>query len=260
MNLAKRYVRYKDPEDARQLILTNLRLVVKIAHKYQAYWSSNFMDIVQEGNAGLAKAIEKYDPYRKVSFYTYATYWVRSYILKYIMDNSRLVKISTTETMRRMYFGYNKKKKQLEMQTGHADDDALAEALQINTEKLAAVKERMNSSEISLATPLSDDSNWLMEDTIMQSGPSITDTVELKDLRLKVQSLLKKEEKNLTSRENLILNQRLMTDTPLTLKVIGKRLNVSRERARQLEAKLKEKLRKAFRREFNGETVYFHGA
>ena len=112
MNLAIRYVQFKDPEDARQLILTNLRLVVKIAHKYQAYWRSNFMDLIQEGNAGLVKAIEKFDPYRKVSFCTYATYWIRSYILKYIMDNSRLVKISTNETMRRMYFSYNRKKNQ----------------------------------------------------------------------------------------------------------------------------------------------------
>ena len=174
------------------------------------------------------------------------------------MDNSRLVKISTTETMRRMYFSYNRKKNQLEMQTGRTDDDALAEVLQIKKEKLAAVKERMNSSEISLATPLSDDSKWLMQDTIKQPGPSVEDTVEMKDLRLKVQDLLQKEEKSLTSRENLILNQRLMTETPLTLKAIGKRLNVSKERARQLEVKLKVKLRKSFRREFNGETVYFH--
>jgi RNA polymerase sigma-32 factor len=218
------------------------------------------MDIIQEGNVGLVKANEKLDPYREVSFYTYANYWVRSCILKYIMDDSRLVKISTTETMRRMYFSYNRKKNQLEMQTGRADDDSLAEILQIKKEKLAAVKERMSSSEISLATPLSDDSSWLMQDTIRQPGPGVADTVELKDLRLKVQHLLEKEQKRLTSRENLILNQRLMTDTPLTLKVIGKRLNVSRERVRQLEAKLKEKLRKAFRREFNKKTVYFHGA
>lgn len=250
MLLAKRFIKFNDQEAAHQLIITNLRLVVKIALKYQAYWRSNFMDLIQEGNAGLIVAIEKFDPDRKVSFYTYAAYWVRSYILNFLMNNSRLVKISTTETMRRMYFNYNKKKQQLEIQTGKADDDSLARILQIKKDKLADVNERMSSSEISLAAPMPYDADCSLQDIIKHPGPSVTDEVESRELRSKVQHVLKKERNRLTAREHLILDERLLSDSPITLDSIGKRLNISRERARQLEVKLKYKLRKIFLKAF----------
>lgn len=255
--LAKRFIDFDDQEAAQKLIVSNLRLVVKIALKYQAHWKSNFMDLIQEGNSGLIRSIEKFDPCRKVSFYTYATYWIRSYILKYIMDNSHLVKISTTETMRRMYFNFNKNKQQLEIRTGEADDETLAKVLQINKEKIADVDQRLQSSAVSLATPLTHDSNCYLQDIIEHPGPSVSEEVELKELRSKIQLILQKERNRLTSREHLILDQRLMSESPITLRDIGTRLNISRERARQLEVKLKEKLRKIFINAFseNAETL-----
>ena len=255
MHLAERFIKFNDQEAANQLIVTNLRIVVKIAHKYQAYWRSNFMDLIQEGNAGLVKSIEKFDPDRKVSFYTYATYWIRSYILKYIMDNSHLVKISTTETMRRMYFNYNKKKQQLEMQTGKVNDETLADILQIDKEKLADVSERLNSSEISLTTPMAHDSDYYLQDTIKHEGPSVLDQVERRELSSKIQHVLETERDRLTSREHLILDKRLLSDSPITLQDIGNRLNISRERARQLEVKLKNKLKKIFLKSFNKDSI-----
>lgn len=254
MILAMRFKKYDDHEAAQQLILTNLRLVVKIALKYQAYWKSNLLDLIQEGNSGLVIAIEKFDPYRKVTFYTYATYWVRSYILRFLMNNSRLVKITTTSTMRRMYFNYNRKKKQLEMQTGKADDNTLAKILQINKDKLAEVNERFCSSEISLATPVSNDSDGCLQDTIKHPGPSVADEVELRELRSMVQQMLEKEKNRLSSREHFILHERLLTDSPISLKDIGGHMNISGERARQLEVNLLEKLRKAFCREFTSDS------
>ena len=245
-SVAMRYAEHQDPEDGHLLIVTNLRLVVKIAFKYQPQWGSNFMDLIQEGNAGLVKAIEKYDPYRQVNFSTYASYWIRAKILNYMMSNKRLVKINTTQTMRRMYFSYNKKKQQLEMQTGNVDDESLAEALQITKEKLYEIDERLNGSEMSLATPISNDSNSELQDIIKNSGSSFTDEVELKDIQTKVQNILEKERKRLNPREHLILDERLLTDSPVSLAHIGNRLNISRERVRQLEFKLKEKLRKMF--------------
>jgi len=250
MRLAKRFIKFNDQEAAHQLIIANLRIVVKIAHKYQAYWRTNFMDLVQEGNAGLVKAIEKFDPNRKVTFYTYATYWVRSFILNFLMNNSRLVKISTTETMRRMYFNYSKKKQQLQTQTGQVDDDSLAKILQINKEKLTDVNERMSSSEISLATLMSHDSDCYLQDIIKHPGPSVPEEVESRELQSKIQHVLEKERNRLTSREHLILDERLLSDSPITLSDSGNRLNISRERARQLEVKLKNKLRKIFLKAF----------
>lgn len=254
MLLAKRFVEHGDQDAAQKLIVSNLRLVVKIALKYQAHWKSNFMDLIQEGNSGLIRSIEKFDPYRKVSFYTYATYWIRSYILKYIMDNSHLVKISTTETMRRMYFNFNKKKQQLEIRNGEADVESLARSLQISKEQIADVDLRLKSTEISLTTPLTHDSNCFLQDIIEHQGPSITEEVELKELRSKIQDVLHRERNRLTSREHLILDQRLMSESPITLRDIGTRLNISRERARQLEVRLKEKLRKIFVNAFAEDT------
>ena len=253
IRLARRFVKFNDREAAQKLILANLRLVVKIAHNYQSRWKSNLMDLIQEGNAGLVRAIQKYDPERQVSFGTYAAFWIRSYILNFLMDNTRLIKINTTQTMRRMYYNYSKTKQQLELQTGSVDDDSLAEALQISTEELAKIDERINGSEISLATPMSDDSKWHLQDIIKHPGLSVFEEVEAKDLQDKVRLVLENEKPRLTFRENLILYERLMSDSPATLSTIGNRLNISRERVRQLEVKLKEKLRRIFMKAFMDE-------
>lgn len=253
IHLARRFVESKDRDAAQKLILANLRLVVKIAHNYQSRWKSNLMDLIQEGNAGLVRAIQKYDPERQVTFGTYAAFWIRSYILNFLMDNTRLIKINTTQTMRRMYYNYSKTKQQLELQTGRADDDSLAEALQISTEELAKVDERINGSEISLATPMSDDSKLHLQDIIKHPGLSVFEEVEAKELQDKVRLVLENEKPRLTFRENLILYERLMSDSPATLATIGNRLDISRERARQLEVKLKKKLKRIFMKAFMDE-------
>jgi len=115
-----------DPEAAYKLVSANLRLVVKVAMDFQKYWMQNFLDLIQEGNVGLVQAVKKYDPYRGVKFSYYAAYWIRAYILKYIMDNWRLVKIGTTQAQRKLFFGLNKEKKLLESQGFTPDAFAVA--------------------------------------------------------------------------------------------------------------------------------------
>jgi len=91
--LARYFQETGDPEAAYKLVTSNLRLVVKVAMDFQKYWMQNFLDLIQEGNVGLVQAVKKFDPYRQVKFSYYAAYWIRAYILKFIMDNWRLVKI-----------------------------------------------------------------------------------------------------------------------------------------------------------------------
>lgn len=114
--LAIRFKKDGDPEAAYQLVTANLRLVVKVAMDFQKYWMQNFLDLIQEGNVGLVQAVKKFDPYRGVKFSYYAAYWIRAYILKFIMDNWRLVKIGTTQAQRKLFFSLNKERKLLESQ------------------------------------------------------------------------------------------------------------------------------------------------
>ncbi len=114
--LAVRFKEEGDQDAAYRLVSSNLRLVVKVAMDFQKYWMQNFMDLIQEGNVGLVQATKKFDPYRGVKFSYYAAYWIRAYVLKFIMDNWRLVKIGTTQAQRKLFFSLNKEKKLLEGQ------------------------------------------------------------------------------------------------------------------------------------------------
>ena len=114
--LAMRFQRTGDQDAAYRLVSSNLRLVVKVAMDFQKYWMQNFMDLIQEGNVGLVQATKKFDPYRGVKFSYYAAYWIRAYVLKFIMDNWRLVKIGTTQAQRKLFFSLNKEKKLLDAQ------------------------------------------------------------------------------------------------------------------------------------------------
>ena len=129
--LAVRFQETGDPDAAYRLVSANLRLVVKVARDFQKYWMQNFMDLIQEGNVGLVQATKKFDPYRGVKFSYYAAYWIRAYILKFIMDNWRLVKIGTTQAQRKLFFSLNKEKKLLESQGFKPEVKLLAERLNV---------------------------------------------------------------------------------------------------------------------------------
>ena len=102
--LAEKVHKYKDKEAARLLILSNLKLVVKIALGYYNTYQ-NVRDLIQEGNIGLMQAVKKYNPYKGTKFSTFASFWIRAYILKYIRNNWSLVKIGTTESQKKLFYG-----------------------------------------------------------------------------------------------------------------------------------------------------------
>ena len=111
-DLAVRFLEDDDLEAAKRLVTSNLRLVVKIAYDYrQAY--KNLLDLVQEGNIGLMQAVKKYDPYKGVKLSSYAAWWIRAYMLRYILNNHRLVKVGTTQAQRKLFFNLQKEKARL---------------------------------------------------------------------------------------------------------------------------------------------------
>ncbi len=227
-----------------RLVSGNLRLVVKVAMDFQKFWMQNFMDLVQEGNVGLMKAVKKFDPYKGVKFSYYATYWIRAYILKFLMNNWRLVKLGTTQAQRKLFFSLNKEKKLLEAQGIEPEPEVLAERLEVKVSEVLEMNNRMNSDEVSLESPVGPDSESEKKDFVTADDLSVEDRLCKKDMQKRIQALLKELSPQHNEKEKMILEKRLLTDDPLTLQKISEQFGISRERIRQIESNLLRKMRK----------------
>ncbi len=244
--LAIRFQETGDPDAAYRLVSANLRLVVKVAMDFQKYWVQNFMDLVQEGNVGLVQATRKFDPFRGVKFSYYAAYWIRAYILKFIMDNWRLVKIGTTQAQRKLFFSLNKEKKLLEAQGFKPEIKLLAERLNVKESEIVEMGQRMDNWEVSLESPVRTDSEDEQKSFLPDEGPDIEEIVASQEIRDRLADLLSGLKDQLNEKEHVILATRLLSDEPQTLQVIADQFGVSRERVRQIEANLLNKLKKHF--------------
>ena len=247
--LAIRYQENQDPEAAYRLVTANLRLVVKVAMDFQKYWMQNFLDLIQEGNVGLVHAVKKFDPYRGVKFSYYAAYWIRAYILKSIMDNWRLVKIGTTQAQRKLFFRLNKERKLLEAQGFDPEPKLLAERLKVKESEVIEMSQRMGSNELSLESPVRDDSTDEQKDFLASPDPTIEEIVAENEIKLKVAQVIEQLRDSLNDKEKAILKDRLLNDEPLTLQTIADQFGISRERVRQIEANLLGKMRIFFEQE-----------
>jgi len=242
--LAIRFRETGDPEAAYRLVSSNLRLVVKVAMDFQKYWMQNFMDLIQEGNVGLVQATKKFDPYRGVKFSYYAAYWIRAYILKFIMDNWRLVKIGTTQAQRKLFFGLNKERKLLEAQGFKPEVKLLAERLNVKESEVIEMGQRMDNWDVSLEAPVRSDSEDEQKNFLPDEGPEVEEIVAGHEIRQRLNQLLASLQDTLNEKEKVILKERLLNDDPLTLQTIAEQFGISRERVRQIEANLLKKLKK----------------
>lgn len=241
--LAIKVLENGDTDAAHNLVIANLRLVVKIALDYQKYWRHNFLDLIQEGNTGLVLSIRKFDPKRGIKFSYYASYWIKAYILRFIQDNWRMIKICTTQTMRRLFFNLNKEKRKLEAQGIEPDNAILSKRLKVSKSKLVDAQARINRSDIELECQVNESSEKTYHEYIPKSDDSIEDSVAQKDTYNMVRRILDKEKEKLDLREKIILKDRLMSDSPRTLDDIANQLSLSRERIRQIEVNLLKKLK-----------------
>ena len=235
---------HNDKNAAYRLVSANLRLVVKIAMDFQKLWMQNFMDLVQEGNIGLLRAVRKFDPYKGVKFSYYATYWIRAYILKFLMNNWRLVKLGTTQAQRKLFFSLNKEKKALEAQGYVAKPSVLAKRLNVKQSDVLEMDSRMSNEEVSLETPVREDSETQKKDFLAGDGPGIEEIVIDRNMKERIQAVLKAMSGTHNDKEKMILERRLLSDDPLTLQKISEEFGVSRERVRQIECNLLKKMRK----------------
>ncbi|EQC46352.1 RNA polymerase factor sigma-32 [Bacteriovorax sp. Seq25_V] len=241
--LAKALKETGDIEIAKKLVLSNLRLVVKIAMEYK-YTFNNVMDLIQEGNVGLMKAVSLYDPDKGAKLSYYASWWIRSYILKFILDNFRLVKIGTTNEQKKLFYNLMREKQKLLNQGIDPDHKVLAENLDVSEKAVALMDMRLGEGggEISLDRPVGDEAKQSIGDFV-SSGEDFTEDISFQQSLKLLQDNLDDFVKGLKERDREIFQKRLLSEAPASLQAIADDYGVSRERIRQIESRLIDNLK-----------------
>ena len=247
--LGIRVMEQGDKDAAYVLVTANLRLVVKIALEFQRVWMQNLLDLIQEGNIGLMQAVKKFDPYKNVKFSYYASFWIKAYILKFIMDNWRLVKIGTTQGQRKLFFKLKKEKQRLIEQGFEPKPKLLSERLGVSEHEIVDMDQRLDSWDVSLDAPVKNDSETERIEFISTESESVEEQVSKKQIELLLHNKIGEFRKKMSPREIEIFELRIFSDNPVTLQEIGDRYGVSRERVRQIEKNIIRKIREFFKSE-----------
>ncbi len=243
-SLAVDYTKTGNVDAAARLVTSNLRLVVKIAYEYRRAYR-NIMDLIQEGNIGLMQAVKRYDPYRGVKLSSYAAWWIRAYMLRFILNNWRLVKIGTTQAQRRLFFNLNKEKARLTAMGIEPSHSTIATNLRVDEKDVVEMDRRLARGDASLDAPVGDAEGrqTTRMELLASTSSDPEESVESTELSELVRGRLDVFRKTLAGKELQIFDERLVAEDPLTLQELGDRFGVSRERVRQLEARLTGKLR-----------------
>jgi RNA polymerase sigma-32 factor len=242
--LTQEFLMTGDLELAKKLVQANLRLVVKIALEYR-YAYHNVLDLIQEGNIGLMKAVSKFDPSKGAKLSYYASWWIKSYILKFILDNFRLVKIGTTGEQKKLFYNLLKEKERLLGQGIAPETKLLSETLGVSEKNVVLMDQRLGpkGGEVSLDRPLKGDGTqtWgdFLEDEHSLPEDQLAQEQGLKILTDKLEGFLQ----NLPYRDREIFEKRLLSEIPPSLQQIADEYGVSRERIRQIEERLMKKLK-----------------
>ncbi|HEX9443735.1 MAG TPA: RNA polymerase factor sigma-32 [Candidatus Binatia bacterium] len=236
-------------EAAYKLVTANLRLVVMIAREYQRAYR-NLLDLVQEGNIGLMEAVKNFDPYRGIRFPSYAVWWIRAYIIRYIINDWRMVKIGTTQAQRKLFFNLQKEKEKLEAEGFTPGPKLLAERLNVKEGEVVEMEQRLANRDLSTDVPMGEDG----EATLLSFLPDTRETPEESFATAEYRQLLGEKIEQfaggLKDKDLVIFRERLLNEEPLTLREIGERYGISRERVRQIEERLKKRLKDFLGKEF----------
>ncbi len=256
--LGTRVIEKKDERAAHRLITSNLRLVVKIAMDFHRYWTKNLLDLIQEGNLGLIQAVRKFDPYRGIKFSYYASFWIKAYMLKFIMDNWKLVKIGTTQSQRKLFFNLAKERDKLIAQGFYPEPRLLAERLDVKEEEVVEMSQRLGGWELSLSAPVGDDSRESYGDLLPDSEKGVEEQLSEDESQKLFAKKIKEFRKTLSGKEADIFDNRIIAEKPLTLRELGDKYHISRERVRQIQEKIIKKIKKWLKDEIeNFEEEYY---
>ena len=243
-DLATRYVKTGDVNAAARLVTANLRLVVKIAYEYRRAYR-NMMDLIQEGNIGLMQAVKRYDPYRGVKLSSYAAWWIRAYMLRYMLNNWRMVKLGTTQAQRKLFFNLNKEKARLSAMGIEPSPAEIAQRLSVDEKEVVEMDRRLSRGDASLDMPVGDgDNSSVARVELLSSGsPGPEQDTQSAQLNEILHDELARFRETLSGKDAIIFDKRMVAEDPLTLQELGNEFGVSRERVRQLESRISGKLR-----------------
>ena len=243
--LARRFIK-GDLAAGHRLVTSNLRFVVKVAYEYRSY-GIKMSDLIQEGNIGLMKAVQKFDPDKGIRLISYAVWWIRAYIQNYVLKNWSLVKLGTTQAQRRLFFALARTRRELE-KLGAAEGNVvnaeeIARKLNVKASEVREMEQRMGGRDLSLDAPMSEDGDATHLDFVESEGASAVDEVADKQEADLTRERIRKALTRLDPRERFIIEHRVMGDSEMTLSELGEHFGFSRERARQLEIRAKDKLK-----------------
>jgi RNA polymerase sigma-32 factor len=248
--LAKRWKEHEDPEAAKKLVTSHLRLVAKIAMGYRGY-GLPIAEIIGEGNVGLMQAVKRFEPDKGFRLATYAMWWIRASIQEYILRSWSLVKMGTTAAQKKLFFNLRKAKSKIDaIEEGDLRPEQVTEIatkLGVREDEVVDMNRRLSGPDSSLNTPLRSDSesewqDWLQDDSLDQE----TLLAEREELSER-QELLASALEELSERERDIIEARRLRDEPVTLEELSKKYDVSRERVRQIEMRAFDKLQAAMK-------------
>lgn len=246
--LAMKYKEDGDLEAAKQLIRANLKFVVKVANEYKNY-GINPMDVIQEGNLGLMQAVKRFDPTRGYRLISYAVWWIRAYIQNYVVKTWSLVKVGTTQAQRKLFYKLRSTKNEMDLskhELSPEDYKLLANKLGVSDDAVIEMDTRMKTKDFSLDTEIKDQSDSTHLDFLEDRDLGQDDLIAKAQEEEVVQEGLADALEILNEREQFIIKNRVLTDTPLTLEEIGQKFQISRERVRQIESAALKKIKGVF--------------
>jgi len=249
--LAVRWHEEGDRDAAWQLVTANLRLVVMIAREYQRAFH-NLLDLVQEGNVGLLEAVKNFDPYRGIRFPSYAVWWIRAYVIRYIMNNWRMVKIGTTQAQRKLFFNLQKERERLEREGFHAEPKLIAQRLDVKEKEVIEMEQRLAARDVSVETPIAEGEDATLLD-FLPAAEQTAEAVADEEYHRLIRRTANEFRQTLKGKDLVIYQRRLerlmLDEEPVTLQEIGDEFGISRERVRQIESRVKKRLAEYLRRQ-----------
>jgi RNA polymerase sigma-32 factor len=242
LELVKRYRETGDRDALFRLVTSNLLIVVRIARSFR-HAARNLLDLIQEGNLGLLQAIDRFDPEVGVRLPTYAGWWIRAYILKYLLDNVRLVRVGTTNARRKLLHNLRQEQRKLEAEGYEVGPKLLAEHFGASEEDVRDVQMALAGRDVSLDAPVGEDGVRTRGDLIPDAAPTVEEEVARRELQERAQAAIAAFREGLGGRDRVILDERILSEDPKTLQALGDRFGTTREAVRQAETKVMTRLR-----------------
>lgn len=253
LDLARRWYDDEDPEAGQRLVAAHLRLVVKMAFQYHRQWA-NVMDLIQEGNLGLVEALNRFDPFRHSRFSTYARYWVRAMILRFLLDNYRMVKFSSTRAGRKLFFQLQKERERLVSLGIDPTSSRLARELEVNEDEVRAVSQHLDRAALDLDGPSGPgEAARPLHETIAAEQRTPESATTTADLQARIGEVLAEFAEGLEGREREIWTLHTVADEPLSFSQLGARFGVSKQRAAQIERGMKLRLKSVLHNRFGSD-------